>query len=277
MSKPTQPSASARYFHLRSFFCTLAAFLTVIFVLWTAGPNVSAQPPGSNESPVIGTRPVPPPGYTAVLRPGRNGSYWVLVPSGTQSTQPQPSTNEPNPQAETGSGPNPTASSDPLLPEPADLALNLELLEREVIDETNTKRAEADLPPLQPHPVLELAARGHSAAMAKTGQLSHSESTSGRETVEARTRLAGASGWSKIAENVAKGHFPEPIAKTIVTTFFESAGHRKNMMDSDQQLIGIGIVTDGQTLYVTQVFAANLTLAPVEAMPSSGARDEEGE
>ncbi|NUN13079.1 MAG: hypothetical protein HUU55_05530 [Myxococcales bacterium] len=241
---------------------TLISSIVVIPLIITA--NIAAKDPSGSQTKTIGTRPNPPPGFSAVLRPGPNGNYWVLVPSTNTPDQELPPTGEPPSPADVDPQPNAAEPTEQLLPAPGDLTANLETLAREVVDETNAKRAESGLPPLQPHPVLELAARSHSEDMARTGHLSHTEETRGRETVEGRTRQAGATGWSKLAENVAKGSFSEPIAKTIVTAFYESAGHRKNVMDADQELIGVGVVVNGQTLYVTQVFAANLMLAPSE-------------
>jgi uncharacterized protein YkwD len=121
--------------------------------------------------------------------------------------------------------------------------------ERQVLELTNKERKKAGLKPLKPNPVLFAVARGHSANMAKKGEMKHK--LDGKE-VDARADDAGYD-FASIGENIAKGE--EATPKEVMKGWMKSKGHRENILAAKYQEIGIGIAEGKEkVLYYTQVF-----------------------
>jgi uncharacterized protein YkwD len=76
----------------------------------------------------------------------------------------------------------------------------------------------------------------------------------------------GPYGW--FGENImyeyrSRGPFnPESFAKTAVTGWLESPGHRANILSPDFDRSGIGVALNGTTAYATQVFMGPARTAP---------------
>jgi uncharacterized protein YkwD len=113
----------------------------------------------------------------------------------------------------------------------------------------NDYRDSQGLPPLEADPVLGELAREHSDNMlAGIVPFSH-------DGFEGRAQAIIDSGASSAAENVAyNGGFSDPVG-TAVDGWIASPGHQENMV-GDFSDGGIGIATDGETFYFTQLFAA---------------------
>lgn len=99
----------------------------------------------------------------------------------------------------------------------------------------NAHRAEAGCPPLEPHPQLVDAARGHANAMATQDFFSHT-SKNGTKFGN-RVRASGFKG-RKLAENIAAG---QSSAAEVVAMWMNSAGHRKNILTCSHTHTGIGM------------------------------------
>jgi len=122
--------------------------------------------------------------------------------------------------------------------------------EKEVLELTNKERAKEKLPPLKPNPVLMKVARAHSQNMAKQEKLAHE--LDGKKPHERAADAGYKGGW--IGENCARGDAPYP-PKDVVQGWMESAGHRKNMLDTKYKEIGIGAAKSASgNIYWTQVF-----------------------
>ncbi|HEX2591313.1 MAG TPA: CAP domain-containing protein [Rhizomicrobium sp.] len=72
-----------------------------------------------------------------------------------------------------------------------------------------------------------------------------------------------------LGENVAAQHYVkesgvdvEAFAKRFVDTWLESEPHRKNLAFGDYNRTGVGAAVNGDTVYVTQLFATDLGLGP---------------
>lgn len=99
----------------------------------------------------------------------------------------------------------------------------------EMVDECNRYRLLHGLHVLEPLPALMLTAQRHTWNMRHRQGMSH----------------GGTSGWS--GENIAAGQ-PDPIS--VTRTWYNSSGHRANMLSSRFRYIGVG--HDGR--YWTQQF-----------------------
>ena len=104
--------------------------------------------------------------------------------------------------------------------------------EYKVVDLTNAIRRRHGLRPLKVTEKAMNFARGWSGTQARVGKMFHS-----REP-----------GW---AENVIVG-YGSPEAQ--VDAWFNSPGHRRNMLNPNHSEIGVGVVMNGRTPYGTQVF-----------------------
>lgn len=122
--------------------------------------------------------------------------------------------------------------------------------ENTVIELTNAERVQAGCPALRLDTRLRLAARRHSADMARYGYFSHT----GRDGSSPGDRIAAAGypsnvGW---AENIAFGY---STPQAVVAAWMRSEGHRRNILNCRLAAIGVGVAPDSRgRLYWTQVF-----------------------
>jgi uncharacterized protein YkwD len=104
-----------------------------------------------------------------------------------------------------------------------------------VVDLTNQHRAAAGLRALTIDQRLINAAQGHSNDMAAHDKMSHT----GSDGSDPGQRISAAGyGWRAWAENVAAG-FPD--AGSVDQGWWNSPGHRANMLSSSITQIGVGL------------------------------------
>ena len=121
-------------------------------------------------------------------------------------------------------------------------------MEAQFVAAVNSERAAQGLPALSVAGDLSSVARSHSRVMADTGNLHHNPNLG-----------SAVSGWQKVGENVGRG----PSVATIHGALMNSAGHRRNILDSDWTQLGVGVVVDsGGQIWVTQVFRKPVGAAP---------------
>lgn len=150
------------------------------------------------------------------------------------------------------------------------------IVERSILHHANKERRRRGLKPLQGHPALIRAARGHSRWMARTRKYSHTGG--GGSSPGDRTSRAGYTGrasenlwWTPVQEHSGRsGRRREQglawhsrfrwdndwkLGKAAVITWMNSPGHRENMLSSEWRHIGIGVArnTRGE-IYLTQNF-----------------------
>jgi uncharacterized protein YkwD len=115
----------------------------------------------------------------------------------------------------------------------------------------NAERQKIGAPPLRISSQLAQAAQRHADDMANNNFLSH-EGSDG-STMESRIQETGYA-FSAIAENVAGG---QPTPESVIQTWLNSSGHRRNMLNPEYTEIGIGYATNSSSQYThywTQVF-----------------------
>jgi uncharacterized protein YkwD len=129
--------------------------------------------------------------------------------------------------------------------------LKLSKGEQTILDLTNKAREKEELPPLKPNVLLCKAARGHSANMAKQGELDHV--LDGKNPAD-RVKETGYQ-WGSVGENIANGDDLTPAG--AVELWMNSPPHRKNILNKDYTEIGIGSArNDKGEVYYAQVFAS---------------------
>ena len=103
----------------------------------------------------------------------------------------------------------------------------------------NTARAAAGLPAVSVHADLVAVARRHSSAMAGQKALYHSG-------------LTGICCFRSLAENVGFG----ATVGAVHVAFMGSSGHRANILNPAMRHVGVGVVSSGGQLWVTEIFRA---------------------
>jgi uncharacterized protein YkwD len=131
--------------------------------------------------------------------------------------------------------------------------INSEILtseESELISLTNKVRTKAHLPPFKVDWQLMHAARDHSWHMAFHNFLSHDLQ---QKTFMDRIKESGYD-YTTAGENIAQSQQALPH---VIELWMKSPGHRKNILHSQHEDIGVGIATSltGKK-YLTQVFAS---------------------
>jgi uncharacterized protein YkwD len=117
-------------------------------------------------------------------------------------------------------------------------------MEQYVLGEINDVRAAAGLPPVTLREDVSAISRDWSRQMANAGGISH------RPASQLSAMLAA--GWRGWGENVASA----PDIFWAQSGLEQSAGHYENMVNPLYNYVGIGVVVQGATVWVTQNFVA---------------------
>jgi uncharacterized protein YkwD len=120
--------------------------------------------------------------------------------------------------------------------------------EQELFVSVNRARRAQGLPTLRWNDALAAAARRHAELMAQRGSAEHG--FAGEPNLASRVTQAGAR-FVWLSENVAQG----PAAETIQSAFLKSPNHRANMLDSDMDSIGVGVVERRGQLFAVEDFS----------------------
>jgi uncharacterized protein YkwD len=123
--------------------------------------------------------------------------------------------------------------------------------EKDLLELTNKERAAEKLPPLEANPLLFKAARGHSANMAKQGEMKHELDGKGPGQ---RIREAGYQA-VRAGENIGFTENPKGPAEEMIRLWMDSPIHRSNILNPAYREIGIGLARGEKgEIYYTQVF-----------------------
>jgi uncharacterized protein YkwD len=119
--------------------------------------------------------------------------------------------------------------------------------ERSLFLSINRERRASGLPALRWDDALASAARQHAGVMAAQRNVAHT--LPGEPSLPGRVTHAGAH-FSWLSENIVES----TDAATAHSQFMNSPTHRANILDSDMDTVGIGIVDLGGRLYVVEDF-----------------------
>ncbi|WP_209428143.1 CAP domain-containing protein [Pararhodobacter sp. SW119] len=136
---------------------------------------------------------------------------------------------------------------------------DLSTLRQKALELTNTARAEAELPKLEPSDILDRTAQEHAADMLERDYHDH-VSPDGDTTPFDRFIATGGSNWAISGENIATcERCPVPPDAGRVRAFHEgwmqSPGHRENILSDGFDSFGFGIVGEGSAVYAVQTFS----------------------
>jgi len=119
---------------------------------------------------------------------------------------------------------------------------------RQILNLMNQARVQAGQPPLVLDEALSQAAQTHILAMLRHGDLSHQ--LGGESSLSERLTQNGVH-FSRAAENIALDYSPEHAQQSLMA----SDEHRRNLLDSSFNAVGIAVVWDRCQVYVVQDFA----------------------
>lgn len=140
----------------------------------------------------------------------------------------------------------------------------LEAAELEVVRLHNEARARAGLAPLDVHVHLHSDARRWSGEMAARQRLLHQGSSSGDPSFVQTSCAVADPNWRGCAENVAVG---SPNARGVHDAWMASTSHRANILNPAYNRVGIGVWSDGSTLWWTARFLAGTTADTADSTP----------
>jgi uncharacterized protein YkwD len=123
-----------------------------------------------------------------------------------------------------------------------------ERAEKDLFASVNQARRAQGLPALRWDDSLATAARRHAALMAQHGTASHG--FEGEPSLPMRVKQAGGH-FTWVSENVTQG----PNTEYIHSQFLESPKHRGNILDTDMNSVGIGVVDHDGQLFAVEDFA----------------------
>lgn len=120
--------------------------------------------------------------------------------------------------------------------------------ERQLYASINQARRSQGLRILRWDDSLATAARRHAEVMAQRGTAQHG--FDGEPSLSARVKQTGAR-FAWLSENVTQG----PTPQFIHAQFMQSPSHRANILDTDMDSIGVGIVERNGQLFTVEDFS----------------------
>ncbi len=219
----------------------LVIFILLLFglVVWSLWGNqiTSFTSTPSPIPPSSVTEPTPPP---SVTKPG-------LPPPVTEPVPPPPITK-----------PVPPPSSPRSTPEQTKVSYTYEEVEERIYLLINKERQSFGLNPLKKDSMLMSLAREHSISMIKHRFFSHNRAIDERDF--GYGQLPGTIRGENIAETPHRKWVPGPyltlneVCEWVISGWMESMGHRENILEQKFTKTGIGVSSQGEYLYITQMF-----------------------
>ncbi len=118
----------------------------------------------------------------------------------------------------------------------------------------NQARRDHGVGPLMVDPRIADVARSYSEQMKAQGYISHFDESGG--AVDSRLAAAGVR-FSVVGENLAAVSDRTDPAGTAHRNLMASPEHRANILEPRFTSIGVGVVTDGTTYWITQIFVTD--------------------
>jgi uncharacterized protein YkwD len=143
------------------------------------------------------------------------------------------------------------ACSDSSSPTAPSGAVSLDQVESSSMALVNGERGGAGLDQLVFDPVLCEIARSYSQKMRSEGFVSHFDASGA--AVDSRLRSAGVT-FRMAGENIAALGDTRDPAGAAHRGFMGSASHRANILGSRYTNVGVGVATDGESYWITQIF-----------------------
>lgn len=172
----------------------------------------------------------------------------VDTPKGSNNTTKKPSTNVSKPST------NKTETNNKVETPTQSEGDYLARVEDEIFNATNAERQKQGLPALKRNSTANKYARSKSLEMLNLNYFDHKSPNNGYIQ-----DIAKKDGWkySRIGENIytmTGGQASSVSGASIINSWMNSEGHRKNILNSGYTEIGIGVTFRNGKLYATQIF-----------------------
>jgi len=163
-------------------------------------------------------------------------------------------------------------------PPPPDPKTEMRALETRILELVSVERQKIDpaAKPLSLDPELAGVAREKSADMAKNDYFAHKAPNG--DTTATLIMNEDAKFQGLLGENIAAEHYrPETgvdvdkFANEFVETWIDSPPHKENLAFAAYDRTGVGAAVNGDTVYVTQLFATDMGLKPPPDDPPQAA------
>ena len=147
---------------------------------------------------------------------------------------------------------------------------DIPLLNAAIFFATNEQRVKSGISVIAFLPACEIAAYNHSKKMVELKFFSHTNSKeSNRKSAKDRLKLAGAKtgSWGEnIAYNYASSNSTYlDIADKFLDQWMNSSGHKKNILNTNNEYFGCGVYCSGNKIFGTQVFVRTTNFQEVTA------------
>lgn len=127
-------------------------------------------------------------------------------------------------------------------------------VEQAIFNKVNEERAKAGVSPLSYNSTMEKYARIKSQDMGDNNYFSHADLSGNYITSKMKADGVSYKAWGENIDYIGGITDPTALANKFMENWMNSEGHRKNILSTNFDSIGIGVYQSGNRVYATQEF-----------------------
>lgn len=127
-------------------------------------------------------------------------------------------------------------------------------VEQAIFNKVNEERAKAGVSPLSYNSTMEKYARIKSQGMGDNNYFSHADLSGNYITSKMKADGVSYKAWGENIAYIGGITDPTALANKFMENWMNSEGHRKNILSTNFDSIGIGVYQSGNRVYATQEF-----------------------
>ncbi|WP_346961679.1 CAP domain-containing protein [Clostridium sp.] len=127
-------------------------------------------------------------------------------------------------------------------------------VEQAIFNKVNEERAKAGVPTLSYNTTMEKYARIKSQDMGDNNYFSHQDLSGNLITTKMKADGVSYRAWGENIAYIGGVTDPTALANQFMTNWMNSEGHRKNILSTNFESIGVGVYKSGNRVYATQEF-----------------------
>ena len=127
-------------------------------------------------------------------------------------------------------------------------------VEQAIFNKVNEERAKAGVAPLTYNKTMEKYARIKSQDMGDKNYFSHQDLSGNLITTKMKADGVSYRAWGENIAYIGGVSDPTALANQFMTNWMNSEGHRKNILSTNFESIGVGVYKAGNRVYATQEF-----------------------
>lgn len=160
-------------------------------------------------------------------------------------------TTKPTTQPSTGQD---TSTKTPVTEAPVVNEKFMAQVEQAIFNKVNEERAKAGVAPLTYNKTMEKYARIKSQDMGDKNYFSHQDLSGNLITTKMKADGVSYRAWGENIAYIGGVSDPTALANQFMTNWMNSEGHRKNILSTNFESIGVGVYKAGNRVYATQEF-----------------------